>query len=82
MNTIVDTNVFLTQYDKEYQLLYNNNDEVAGKDEACAWYCDMLQCNAKFREFVRQCAIVRQDGFMSDRECAAFAFACEHFDLF
>ena len=65
----------LTQFNKEYDFLYEH-DNVAGEDEAVAWF-DKNQSKPEVKPFVTALINERGDFISSDREAAAFAFACE-----
>lgn len=71
---------FLKQFKKEYNFLYDNNDRVAGRDEAIDTFDEMLKTQEWFKEFVREFCRYRGDIVSSDRECAAFMFALEVLD--
>ena len=77
----VDMQAFLDKFNAEYKFLYDNEDNVAGEDEAVeAFDGDMTY--PKFKEFVQDFVKFRGDFISSDREAAAFEFACESFGLF
>lgn len=65
---------FLKQFEKEYDFLYDNNDNVAGAREAADAFDEFLKVHKDFvGEFVR----FRGDFISSDREAAAFMFALD-----
>jgi trehalose-6-phosphate synthase len=65
---------FLKQFEKEYEFLYDHNDNVAGAREAVDAFDEFLKLHKDFvGEFVR----FRGDFISSDREAAAFMFALE-----
>lgn len=69
----------LNQFNKEYDFLYEHQN-VAGEDEAVAWF------NANYTKpeialHLTALAHERNDFVSSDREAAAFAFACEVLDI-
>lgn len=72
----INIHKFLEQFNKEYDFLYDNYDNVAGYDEAVVAGDEFIKKNPKFvREFVEY----RGDFISSDREVAAFMFALETF---
>lgn len=77
----VNMDDFAKQYSKEYQFLYDNNDNVAGYREAVDAFEEDMK-HPKFQEFVGKFITHRGDLLSSDREVAAFEFACEEFGLF
>ena len=77
-----DLKKFNDQFEKEFMFLYDHDDNVAGYDEAVEWFDEMLHTNESFKKFVGSVAKARQDLIASDREAAAFAFACEVLGLF
>lgn len=63
------------QFEKEYEFLYDHNDNVAGVREATDAFDEFLKTHKDFvSEFVR----FRGDFISSDREAAAFMFALEN----
>lgn len=67
---------FTEEFEKEYDFLYENNDRVAGYNEAVeAW--ESFAKNHK--KFVREFVLYRGDFLSSDREVAAFMFAMEKY---
>lgn len=67
----INIHKFLEQFNKEYDFLYDNYDNVAGYDEAVVAGDEFIKKNPKFvREFVEY----RGDFISSDREVAAFMF--------
>lgn len=72
----INIHKFLEQFNKEYDFLYDNYDNVAGYKEAVAEGDEFIKKHPKFvREFVEY----RGDFISSDREVAAFMFALETF---
>lgn len=68
---------FLEQFNKEYSFLYENDDNVAGYEEAVDAFDEFLESQKKFvSEFVK----FRGDFISSDREAAAFMFALSDFE--
>lgn len=70
----INIHAFSKQFQKEYNFLYDNQDRVAGYDEAVDAFCLFL--NSHF-DFVVEFAKYRGDVISSDREAAAFMFALE-----
>lgn len=70
----------LEKFNQEYEFLYSNDDKVAGYDEAVDAFDRDLK-NAKFKKLVQDFAKYRKDFISSDREAAAFEFACESLGL-
>lgn len=75
MNTTI-TSPLLRAFNKQYDFLYENKDNVSGYSEALQWF-DENSTKQEYRYLVD--AIVRQRGdyIASDREAVAFAFALE-----
>ena len=66
---------FLERFEKEYDFIYDHDDNVAGVREATAAFDEFLKTHKDFvGEFVR----FRGDFISSDREAAAFMFALEN----
>lgn len=63
---------FEDRFNKEYDFLYENDDNIAGYKEAVAAFDKFLESNS---EFVGAFAAHRGDFISSDREAAAFMFA-------
>lgn len=70
----------LDQFNKEYDFLYEH-DNVAGEREAVAWFDDKLKNDEAIKQLVAELGQERHDFISSDREAAAFAFACEVLDI-
>jgi hypothetical protein len=68
---------FEEQFDKEYDFLYENKDNVSGYREALACFDDLLKSNKSFKKFVIEFVKYRKDYIASDREAVAFMFALE-----
>lgn len=66
----------LEQFNKEYDFIYERGDRVAGYHEAVDWF-DENQTRPGVVEHVTALVTERGDFISSDREAAAFAFACE-----
>jgi hypothetical protein len=71
----------LKKYNEEYDFLYDNDDNVSGYYEAVEAYERDIK-DDKFANLVRDFVHFRGDVMASDRECAAFEFACEDLGLF
>lgn len=65
---------FLEKFNSEYDFLYQNNNHVAGYDEAVRSFDGFLK---NHQEFVSEFVKYREDFISSDREAAAFMFALE-----
>lgn len=65
---------FLERFEKEYDFIYDHDDNIAGVREATDAFDEFLKTHKDFvGEFVR----FRGDFIFSDREAAAFMFALE-----
>ena len=71
----------LEKFNKEYEFLYDNDDNVCGYDEAVDAFDEDMK-NPRFKKLVQDFVQYRNDFISSDREAAAFEFACESLDLF
>lgn len=78
----IDLAAFNDQYKKEYAFLYENGDHVAGYAEAVAAFDSDIKAAPRFKDLVRDFVLYRGDFISSDREAAAFEYACEALDLF
>jgi hypothetical protein len=76
MKTKIDYNRLLSQFRKEYNFLYDNQDHVAGYSEAVEFFDQFIK-TASGREIIGKFATLRQDIITSDREAAAFMFALD-----
>jgi hypothetical protein len=65
---------FNRQFEKEYNFLYDNHDNVAGYQEAVTAFDNFLKTH---NNFVCEFARYRNDIISSDSEAAAFMFALE-----
>lgn len=65
---------FEKQFNKEYDFLYEHNDNVEGYREAVQSFDEFIKTHG---DFVGEFAKHRGDYISSDRECAAFMFALE-----
>lgn len=69
----------LDRFNQEYNFLYENRDNVAGFNEAVAWF-DKNMSDPNVAIMLQQLLEERGDVISSDREAAAFAFAFTSFD--
>lgn len=76
----INIHEFIKQFHKEYEFLYDHDDNVAGFDEAVNAYDETIEESENFADFVREFESFRQDWITSDREAAAFMFALESFE--
>ena len=67
---------FAKEFGKEYNFLYEHNDNVAGYEEAANAFDDFL---FRHKNFVVEFVNYRGDFISSDREAAAFMFAIEKY---
>ena len=65
---------FESKFNENYKFLYDNNDNVAGYNEAVTAFDDFLNTNS---DFVKEFVIFRGDAIMSDREAVAFMFTLD-----
>ena len=74
----INIKAFAEQFQKEYNFLYENNNNVAGYREAVAAFDEFLSNNKNFVcEFIKY----RGDFMSSDRETAAFMFALSNWEV-
>ena len=78
---MVDFKKFNEKFGAEYSFLYDNDDNVAGYDEAVDAFDEMVSNSDAFKKFVGEFVNWRKDFISSDREAAAFMFACESFGI-
>ena len=72
----ININDFLIDFEQEYEYLYDNDDNVAGFDEAVEAFDNFVREHTEFiGDFVR----FRGDFISSDREAAAFMFTLESY---
>ena len=67
---------FYKEFKKEYDFLYDHDDNVAGYEEAVQAFDEFLPSH---KEFVSEFVQYRGDFISSDREGAAFMFAMEKY---
>ena len=72
----IDIKKFLEKFNKEYNFLYDNNDNVAGYNEVVDFGDALIK---KHKDFVAEFCRYRGDILSSDREVAAFAYAMEEY---
>ena len=65
---------FTKQFNKEYDFLYENRNNVAGFNEAVNAFDEFLTSQS---DFIREFNEYRGDIISSDREAAAFMFALD-----
>lgn len=70
----INIHKFLDKFNKEYDFLYDNRDNVAGYEEAVMAGDEFIR---RYPDFVREFNQYRNDILSSDREVAAFMFALE-----
>ena len=78
---MVDFKKFNEKFGAEYSFLYDNDDNVAGYGEAVEAFDEKVASDEAFKKFVGEFVTWRMDFISSDREAAAFMFACESFGL-
>lgn len=74
MSININMQQFLEKFSQEYEFLYDNDDHVAGYNEAVSAFDEFA---AKHKEFISKFVGYRGDFISSDREAAAFMFALE-----
>ena len=74
----VNINVFLKQFEKNYEFLYNAKNYVAGYDEAVEFGDEFIK---QHPDFVKEFCKYRGDLLTSDREVASFAFTLDDLGL-
>lgn len=72
----MDIKNFLNEFNKNYDFLYENNDNVAGYREALEAFETFSN---KYKKFISDFVKYRGDFLSSDRECVAFMFTLEEF---
>ena len=72
----------LKKFKEEYKFLYDNDNKVAGYYDALYAFNDDFKNIEGFDTLVKDFVHYRGDFLSSDRECAAFEFACESLGLF
>lgn len=74
----VNIHDFAKKFGEEYEFCYENDDCVAGYEEAVDAFDDYLKRDiCGFKKFVGEFVNFRHDFISSDREAAAFMFALE-----
>lgn len=76
MTKNINIEKFTKEFEQEYDFLYENNDRVAGYNEAIEAWESFAE---NHREFIREFVLYRGDFLSSDREVAAFMFAMEKY---
>ena len=74
MTITISLEDFLSIFEYQYNMLYQNHDHVAGYREAVAAFDDFVE---RHTGFVCKFVDFRGDSITSDREAAAFMFALE-----
>lgn len=72
----VNIHEFTKQFEKEYDFLYENEDNVWGYRQALEKGDEFIS-NPKNKEFIAEFCKFRQDFISSDREVVAFMFALD-----
>lgn len=72
----IEINKFLKEFEKEYNFLYDNRDNVAGYREALEEWNSFVENN---KVFIKEFILYRGDLLTSDREIVAFMFAMEKY---
>lgn len=80
---MTDLKELLNKFNQEYEFLYEHHDNVAGYREAVEAFDEDIK-NDKFQKLVNDFVNIRplKDPITSDREAAAFEFACESLGLY
>lgn len=79
MNYNINIEDFAKQFNKEYEFLYDNNNNVTGYKEAVETFDKLLDTNESFQKLVGEYANYIGDFISSNREACAFIFALETF---
>ena len=77
----VNIKAFAEKFHKEYDFLYEHNDNVAGYSEAVEDFDTRIKASENFKNFVGGFVDYRGDFISSDREAAAFMFTMESLGL-
>ena len=72
-----DLEKLMFEFGEEYEYLYNVDAYVAGYDEAVDFFDNAMEDDAEVKKLVIDFVKYRQDAISSDREAAAFVFACD-----
>lgn len=78
---MINIHEFAERFSSNYSFLYDNNDNVAGYEEAVNAFDAMIQKSEQFKKFVGEFVKFRGDFISSDREAGAFMFALEEMGL-
>ena len=76
--TRININQFLNDFQKEYQFLYDNQDQIIGYKEAVEAFDCFIE-NDNHKQFIYDFVSYRKDFISSDREAAAFMFTLEKY---
>lgn len=76
MTKNINIEKFTKEFEQEYDFLYENDDRVAGYNEAVEAWEPFAE---NHREFIKEFVLYRGDFLSSDREVAAFMFAMEKY---
>lgn len=71
----------IRRMNKNYKELYNNNDNIAGYDDAVRWFDHYMKISKELQELVDKIVKKRHDFIASDREAAALAFALDEMGI-
>ncbi len=74
--TTATTSPLARAFEKQYDFLYENRDNVSGYHEALQWF-DENSTKQEYQYLVDALVKQRGDFIASDREAVAFAFALE-----
>ncbi len=80
MTTIAITSPLLRVFNKQYDFIYENRDNVSGYKEALQWF-DENSTKQEYKYLVDAVVKQRGDYISSDREAVAFAFALEALNI-
>lgn len=71
----INLDTFNDLFEKEYERLYDNHDNIAGFEEAWQTFDISIKRDKSMVDFLNRFNKFRQDLISSDREAAAFMFA-------